>query len=526
MTKKSVRILAMILVVMLLATGCSLIVQKTTEDKPVDGSTVVAEFTGGKILASQVMDEYQSVEDYYASYDYPLDDPATIKSIKSDIIDNLSADAIVRAKAEQLGYTTVTDADRAAFEEKAKAEYEDIISYYSTYFEGNTDEEVRAQVEDFLKEQGYSVEEATQYLIDQSWQGKLYDEATKGAAVSDADIQAAYDERVAADKETYESDRYGFEYATMSGETMTWVPEGYRAVKHILLPFTEEQVAALTDLSVAAEDLQYQIDEIDYAAENPDEDVDTNMTVEPETDAATAPEADAASADATAAPEADAAASADASVTAAPDAALVESDGEVKQAAEPTAVPDAQAEPAQDEPAQDAQAEPAPEEAPAKSREELVAELSAKKAELKKLEDEYALTLSAKVAEVQGKIAAGEDFVQLIEQYGDDPGMTEEPGLTKGYYVCATTELYEKAFTDAAMALQKVGDVSEPVVGTNGIHIIRYMNDVTPGAVPLEEIRASIEASALEKIKTDLYEGAKEQWITEAKLVTYPERLG
>ncbi|MEG2622423.1 MAG: peptidylprolyl isomerase [Clostridia bacterium] len=524
MTKKSVRILAMILVVMLLATGCSLIVQKTTEDKPVDGSTVVAEFTGGKILASQVMDEYQSVEDYYASYDYPLDDPATIKSIKSDIIDNLSADAIVRAKAEQLGYTTVTDADRAAFEEKAKAEYEDIISYYSTYFEGNTDEEVRAQVEEFLKEQGYSIEEATQYMIDQSWQGKLYDEATKGAAVSDADIQAAYDERVAADKETYESDRYGFEYATMSGETMTWVPEGYRAVKHILLPFTEEQVAALTDLSVAAEDLQYQIDEIDYAAENPDEDVDTSMTIEPETDAATAPEADAASADATVAPEADAAASAD--VTAAPDAALVESDGEVKQAAEPTAVPDAQAEPAQDEPAQDAQAEPAPEEAPAKSREELVAELSAKKAELKKLEDEYALTLSAKVAEVQGKIAAGEDFVQLIEQYGDDPGMTEEPGLTKGYYVCATTELYEKAFTDAAMALQKVGDVSEPVVGTNGIHIIRYMNDVTPGAVPLEQIRTSVEASALEKIKTDLYEGAKAQWITEAKLVTYPERLG
>ncbi|MEG2136994.1 MAG: hypothetical protein RR150_12985, partial [Clostridia bacterium] len=87
MTKKSVRILAMVLAVMLLASGCSLFVQKEADVKPLDGSIVVAEFTGGNILASQVMDEYESVEAYYASYDYPLDDPATIKSIKSDIID-------------------------------------------------------------------------------------------------------------------------------------------------------------------------------------------------------------------------------------------------------------------------------------------------------------------------------------------------------------------------------------------------------------------------------------------------------
>ena len=43
------------------------------------------------------------------------------------------------------------------------------------------------------------------------------------------------------------------------------------------------------------------------------------------------------------------------------------------------------------------------------------------------------------------------------------------------------------------MALANVGDVTEtPVVGSSGVHIIRYESDVTPGPVPLETIRDAL----------------------------------
>ena len=115
------------------------------------------------------------------------------------------------------------------------------------------------------------------------------------------------------------------------------------------------------------------------------------------------------------------------------------------------------------------------EDEPAMSREELEAEQMRLEAELAQMQSEYAATLSDLVAEVQAKIAQGEDFEALIDEYGSDVGMQEEPGLSQGYYVAAGSEMWEQVFTDAALALEKPGDVSEPVVGSNGIHLIRYM---------------------------------------------------
>ena len=99
-------------------------------------------------------------------------------------------------------------------------------------------------------------------------------------------------------------------------------------------------------------------------------------------------------------------------------------------------------------------------------------------------------SVKAKTDEIYQKLSEGADFADLIAEYGEDPGMQNEPTATRGYYVCADSENWDKNFTAGAMALQNVGDVSEtPVISTSGVHIIRYESDVTPGAVPLENIR-------------------------------------
>ena len=48
-------------------------------------------------------------------------------------------------------------------------------------------------------------------------------------------------------------------------------------------------------------------------------------------------------------------------------------------------------------------------------------------------------SVKEKTDEIYGKIAAGEDFAALIAEYGEDPGMQNEPTATRGYYVSAAS---------------------------------------------------------------------------------------
>ena len=41
------------------------------------------------------------------------------------------------------------------------------------------------------------------------------------------------------------------------------------------------------------------------------------------------------------------------------------------------------------------------------------------------------------------------------------------------------------------------GGISEPVYGQNGIHVIYYLGDITPGPVPFEEIADAVKDAAL-----------------------------
>ena len=72
----------------------------------------------------------------------------------------------------------------------------------------------------------------------------------------------------------------------------------------------------------------------------------------------------------------------------------------------------------------------------------------------------------AKAQEVLAKARAGEDFWELIREYGDDPGMAsgEDYIFPEGQMV--------KAFEDAAFALQP-GEISDIVQSSYGYHIIR-----------------------------------------------------
>ena len=129
------------------------------------------------------------------------------------------------------------------------------------------------------------------------------------------------------------------------------------------------------------------------------------------------------------------------------------------------------------------------------------------------------------VDEVLEKIAAGEDFDALIEQYGQDPGMESSPAKEDGYPVSADSTNWVTEFRDAAMALANVGDVSEPVRSDYGIHIIKYVSDAVEGEVGLDAVRDALESEVLTQKQDEAYNAAVEAWVEEADAKIYKDRL-
>lgn len=71
--------------------------------------------------------------------------------------------------------------------------------------------------------------------------------------------------------------------------------------------------------------------------------------------------------------------------------------------------------------------------------------------------------------ELAMRARAGEDFDELVAQYGADPGMEDN---TDGYYFIEGEMITE--FYEAAKAL-KVGEISDPVETSEGYHVIKRL---------------------------------------------------
>ena len=128
-------------------------------------------------------------------------------------------------------------------------------------------------------------------------------------------------------------------------------------------------------------------------------------------------------------------------------------------------------------------------------------------------------SVADQVKEIMAKYEAGTPFADLIAEYGTDPGMTTEPNKTNGYAVHKDSILWDPAFTEGAMSLNAVGDVSEPVLGSYGIHILHYTRDIPAGAVELtEELRGKLREELQEEQDSAAVSAMVEEWREKADI--------
>ena len=127
--------------------------------------------------------------------------------------------------------------------------------------------------------------------------------------------------------------------------------------------------------------------------------------------------------------------------------------------------------------------------------------------------DKAFANIDEKADTVVAQLAEGGDWQKLTDEYNEDTGMNDNE---KGYAVAAGMSGFDAAFVDAAMALEKIGDVSPKTKGQYGYYIIRYESDEAEGPVALETLKETISSSLLNTKQNDTYKATLAQWVEEA----------
>ena len=449
--------------------------------QPVYDSQVVATFgEDGTILKDDAQKEYESAAAMYSQYGISVDSYADM--IKQNILETMVQTAVLDAKAAELGLAELDEETLAGLDTEAQSTFDKYVDSYKSYFaqdsEGNevSDEDAIAQVTEYLKQNGVTVEAIKDSMVKNHISEQLHDYVVKDVAATDEDVQATYKQMIEDDKASYAESDSAYNNARTQGTTIAWNPSGYRAVKHVLVKFSDEQATRYNELNNAIKDLN---DELE-ALQNP----------EPEATEAPAEEAEPAE--------------------------------EAAEEAEPAEEAEETAE-AEEEAEETAEAEEEPAEAPAEPRtiEQVQTDLGVAGAELEALYSE----LMPKAQEVIDAFNNGTGIDELIKTYGEDPGMTTEPSATQGYAVAEGSTYWEEAFTKGAMSIAEIGQISEPVRGSNGIHIIYYMSDIPEGDVAFEDIEDAVKEKAQSDKVSETYNAQVTAWVEEAAPAYFLERF-
>ena len=257
MRKKA--LLAMLLVLTLLLSGCTLIVK----DEAVDNATEIIKM-GDKVITkgevkAEVQNQLETMAYYYSLYGSTFDATSAeaSASAQEEAVDSLKKDLTLTAKAAELGLDQLTAEEEEEIKTKAQESYDSAVEYVKTNMladSGLEGEELEKAAADKMTELGVSLDSYIESETKTKITSKLREYAIKDVTVSDDEIKAEYDSRVEKDKETYSENAGSWATAANNGSTLYYTPAGVRRVKQILTKFKDEDQTAIDDAKKAQTD--------------------------------------------------------------------------------------------------------------------------------------------------------------------------------------------------------------------------------------------------------------------------------
>ncbi len=235
---------------------------------------VVAEFGGGELMASEVIEEYNARLARYMFEGYS--EAEVSENLLPEVMEDMVFERVLEAHAKELGVYELSAADEQQIAAEAQRRYEEQLSYARSLVRTGemSDAEVEAAAQSYLLEsEGVSRESIEAELRASWWMDKLYDALTANVSVGSGEIMTAYNEALADQKERFLASPEDYEAAQASGDVIVYNLPGYRRVKMVGITFDSfdamtavdelnTQLAAL-DASTDAEqiaELQAQLD--------------------------------------------------------------------------------------------------------------------------------------------------------------------------------------------------------------------------------------------------------------------------
>lgn len=180
MNQKKVLYILLIVLIILSLTGCNLIKKEERIGKIIDGQEVVAVVNGDKISKNEYENNLQDIEEMLRKY-YGEDalkseeGKTTLKNIKEQLLEDMINNLIIEQEAKKRGI------------EIAKDELETRLDELKNQFGGDQ------KFEEFLKEQGLSIDDAKKNLTQEMLSSRLFDDVTKDVNVGENEAKEYYD---------------------------------------------------------------------------------------------------------------------------------------------------------------------------------------------------------------------------------------------------------------------------------------------------------------------------------------------
>lgn len=479
-------LLALLLAAALFLSGCNLVVK----DPEVDAKQVIIKVNDEVVTKEQFNVYYnnayeraQAEQEQMQQFGYPAQ-PIDAQALLDSTIENVVRDKALHQKAHELKLDEYNAEELAEIDEQAQASYQSILDQIKMYYFQDTkltgeelDKAIERQALDFGFTKDLMVENAKETKL----HDKLHAYAGEGIEVTDEEVKTAFEEKVKAEQETYTANPAAFGDKVLSDEIVYYTPGGYRYVRQILLPLETEDQNAIASLESEKSSLQAAL-------------TTAQSGVNSYLDALKAEEAT------------------EANKTILDAQAAVLSEEEKAQLEELLKAETL------DQAALDALLAKTPVYTALKEAQEA---LDSKQSELTAKETEAFGKIQATTDEIYQKaIAEGADFDALISENNNDPGQPAE-----GYAVSEGTTTFVDSFTKGAMALANIGDVSEPIKSNYGYHILKYVSDIQEGPASLETHANEVRNELLHTKQDENYARLEEQWLSEFKVETYPERV-
>lgn len=153
---------------------------------------------------------------------------------------------LVKQDMRAQGCYDFTAEEEAWFAEQGKAAYETALKdvMESLRMPDSSDDELLVYALAYAQSLNVTEQTYVDFYRTQYASAKYYEWLIRDNPITDEDVQAAYDENVAAGKALYETNIAAFEAAMSNGVEVWYKPAGYRSILQILLPAQGETAEA------------------------------------------------------------------------------------------------------------------------------------------------------------------------------------------------------------------------------------------------------------------------------------------